>query len=213
MPETRIEFLWVRWLDRDDYLVTGPSTRRLERLSLVPLDQPNAVSFIDPADVIHGCHFIPAFHHGLAQSAGYPSIASDSAGASQYYYVNRCSHNHNSLTYSNTPVIRFVDRDMFARYIGMSVGSLDLQTHTHESMEEDGNLLHELNSPSAMPSDNMTLVSQDEMVYETDSESTTSDSDLDIMDSCPDLDEEIGFDVCTAPHSSTSSYSPSEFGM
>lgn len=87
--ERRLEFLWVRWLDRDLSLPAGPTPRRLERLTLAPLDAPNAVDFIDPASVIRGCHLIPAFHHGRLPHEVF-SLAHHSLGDWRFLYVNRC---------------------------------------------------------------------------------------------------------------------------
>ena len=87
--ESRVEFLWVRWLNRDPHQQAGLAARRLERLTLALLDNTDAVSFIDPSTVIHGCHLMPAFHHGFAPVVGFPSIANDTSGNSRYYYVGR----------------------------------------------------------------------------------------------------------------------------
>ncbi|KAI0684093.1 hypothetical protein BC835DRAFT_1294016 [Cytidiella melzeri] len=86
--ERRMEFLWVRWFDRDVSWTSGQSTCRLERLTLTSLDVPGAVDFVDPAVVIRGCHIVPAFHYGRTPPSGYSSVAHQSKGDWQYYYIN-----------------------------------------------------------------------------------------------------------------------------
>lgn len=87
--EARIDFIWVRWLDRDWSWTAGPTTRKLERLTLAPLGEHDGTDFIDPATIIRGCHLIPAFHHGLSPAAGPSSVADDASGNWRYYYVGR----------------------------------------------------------------------------------------------------------------------------
>ena len=45
---------------------------------------------------------------------------------------------------------RFVDRDMVARYTGMSVGSGTLQARSREIIEEDPTIIHELATASEL---------------------------------------------------------------
>ncbi len=87
--ERRVDFLWVRWFDRDNSWTAGPVTQRLERLSLAPLGGPDSFDFVDPASIIRGCHVIPAFHYGRAPPSGYNSIARQYGGDWIFYYVNR----------------------------------------------------------------------------------------------------------------------------
>ena len=62
--ERRMEFLFVRWTEPDPDWVAGPKTRRLDRVQLCAPDNSEAVGFVDPASVIHGCQLIPAFRYG-----------------------------------------------------------------------------------------------------------------------------------------------------
>ncbi|KAG9080478.1 hypothetical protein FRC06_006529 [Ceratobasidium sp. 370] len=102
----RMEFLWVRWmevvqpggwegceLDRVAY-VSGGSYR-------------DAFGFLDPATVIRSAHLIPAFGFGRRNDTLRSGLASDDPELGDWhsYYVNR-----------------FVDRDMFMRYLGGGVG-------------------------------------------------------------------------------------------
>ncbi|KAI8973085.1 hypothetical protein BD414DRAFT_425210 [Trametes punicea] len=105
----RMEFLHVRWFGRDPEWQSGWAVKRLERIGFVPQTDDDAFGFLDPADVIRGCHLIPAFAEGhtsclLGASLLARSI-SDGHQDWERYYVNR-----------------FVDRDMFMRYLGGAVG-------------------------------------------------------------------------------------------
>ncbi|KAI0634460.1 hypothetical protein C8Q77DRAFT_1217600 [Trametes polyzona] len=106
----RLDFVWVRWLDRDINHPCGPSPSRLERVGFVPFANSSwtdSFGFVDPAHILRGCHLIPAFHFG--RSLGYlpPSSVRHSDGDWAKFYVNR-----------------FVDRDMFVRYVGCGVGHM-----------------------------------------------------------------------------------------
>ena len=66
------EFLWVCWYE----LETPPSQHKraaskpgahsyhLGWLVFLPLDEEDSVGFLDPADVLHASHIIPAFAEG-----------------------------------------------------------------------------------------------------------------------------------------------------
>lgn len=77
------EFLLVHWYRLDTQYNSGFKARRLHCLELVPEDDPDAFGFLDPDDVIHASHIIPAFAHGHIKKPNlyYPGIW-------QYYYVN-----------------------------------------------------------------------------------------------------------------------------
>lgn len=82
----RVEFLWVRWME----IVTseqpyGPVTARLERLQFS--DTPTG--FVDPADVIRGAHYIPAFYYGPANPALTALTKRTEVDGWSSYYMNR----------------------------------------------------------------------------------------------------------------------------
>ncbi|EIW76332.1 hypothetical protein CONPUDRAFT_15727, partial [Coniophora puteana RWD-64-598 SS2] len=107
---TRMEFLFVRWLGADPEWTGGPRTQRLDRVGYVPEGDPSgAFGFLDPSQVVRGCHLIPAFSLGYTTSLLRPSKMRDSESKGDWinYYVNR-----------------FVDRDMMMRYLGFGVGHL-----------------------------------------------------------------------------------------
>lgn len=86
----RFEFLWVRW-----YKYHGQSVRwndsRLDALSFASVTTEGSFGFVDPSDVLRGCHIIPAFARGKKydHDDDLSRIAKDSQDWSQYY-VNRC---------------------------------------------------------------------------------------------------------------------------
>ena len=86
----RLEFLWVRWMERDEDWTSGAQALRLERVCYVDETSAHAFGFVDPAHVIRGCHFIPAFHKGLVEDILESSLARDQIdGDWKYHYVNR----------------------------------------------------------------------------------------------------------------------------
>ena len=55
-----VEFLFVHWYRRIESHRAGYQSMRLHRLDLLcPEDNPDACGFLDPDDVIRGCHLIP----------------------------------------------------------------------------------------------------------------------------------------------------------
>ena len=87
-----VEFLWVHWYQYDCSHKAGFQQRRLHRLELKDVNDPDAFGFLNPDDVIRGVHLIPAFAHG-----SYPTAASVSGTeadspqgpvVSRLYYIN-----------------------------------------------------------------------------------------------------------------------------
>ncbi|TBU42748.1 hypothetical protein BD309DRAFT_865692, partial [Dichomitus squalens] len=62
----RIDFVWVRWFERDLSYSAGFQHRRLHRLQFIDAHDPDNIpfSFIDPDDIIQSAYLIPAFEHG-----------------------------------------------------------------------------------------------------------------------------------------------------
>lgn len=60
----RVEFLWVRWYDRLEPPGSWASCA-LDRLCFPPISRDGAFDFVNPADVVRGCHIIPRFTLGL----------------------------------------------------------------------------------------------------------------------------------------------------
>jgi hypothetical protein len=57
----RLDFLWVRWYEVVDPASSGWRTSKLDSLRFPPVNGRNAFSFVDPQDVLRGCHIIPRF--------------------------------------------------------------------------------------------------------------------------------------------------------
>ncbi|KAF9221244.1 hypothetical protein BS17DRAFT_810136 [Gyrodon lividus] len=89
----------------------------LEFLWFVPLTSADAFGFVNPEDIVRGCHIIPAFAHGRLHSDGNPvSMNAWDSDDWRFYYVNwylvHFLSNH-----------VFVDCDMLLRYHwGLVVG-------------------------------------------------------------------------------------------
>ena len=92
MEPKHFEFLFVRWFGRDLSYHGGWKSRRLHRIGFVDGDDDAAFGFLDPREVIHGVHLIPAFNHGRTTMLLPPSPTAHSLSEKdedwQYYYVN-----------------------------------------------------------------------------------------------------------------------------
>jgi hypothetical protein len=68
----RMEFLWVQWFKPMPELPVQKSwtKHRLDALGFLPITDPNAFGFVDPACVLRGCHIIPRFSMGLQDADG-----------------------------------------------------------------------------------------------------------------------------------------------
>jgi hypothetical protein len=59
-----MDFLWVRWFGEEPDYRSGIRKARLPKIGFVESTDDFAFSFVDPANVIRGCHLIPAFNAG-----------------------------------------------------------------------------------------------------------------------------------------------------
>lgn len=66
----RMEFLWVRWFRLEDEESDSWQTRRLDAVSFPSVNDPDAFSFLDPADVVRSCYVVPVFHEGQRHTSG-----------------------------------------------------------------------------------------------------------------------------------------------
>ncbi|KIJ65337.1 hypothetical protein HYDPIDRAFT_28047, partial [Hydnomerulius pinastri MD-312] len=104
----RLDFLHVRWFE---WIPPhrGEGEVGLDTLRFLLMNDVDAFDFVDPADVLRGCHLIPAFASGKLHPDGIAvsPMARDSEDW-KYYYANR-----------------FVDRDMLLRYHwGLGIGHI-----------------------------------------------------------------------------------------
>jgi hypothetical protein len=87
----KVEVLWVRWFEHDMNAPSGSWTdSRLDRLRFPPMASGNAFGFLDPADVVRGCHMMPVFaaNRRYADGQGISPCARD-ASDWRSYYLNR----------------------------------------------------------------------------------------------------------------------------
>ena len=63
----RFDVLWVRWYEIVDPASSGWNNSKLDTVRFPPLCRDEAFGFVDPADVLCGCHIIPAFTTGKRQ--------------------------------------------------------------------------------------------------------------------------------------------------
>jgi hypothetical protein len=87
----RLEFLWVRWFQYvGSHSVTWKDCR-LDCVKFPPVASNDAFGFIDPRDVLRGCHVMQRFAKGKVHpdGKGLSRCATDSNDW-RYYYINRC---------------------------------------------------------------------------------------------------------------------------
>jgi hypothetical protein len=86
----RLEFLWVRWYRNMDAVVAGWQARKLDRVQFAPMSEDDSFGFLDPSDVLRGCHLVPAFSKGKRHldRKGLSRCAQDSSDWVEYC-VNR----------------------------------------------------------------------------------------------------------------------------
>jgi hypothetical protein len=82
----RFDFLWVRWFD-----VTQRSRSiLLDRLIFPPMTSKDSFGFVDPVDVLRGCHLLPVFSEGKRHLDGIGLSRSARDGQEwKAYFVNR----------------------------------------------------------------------------------------------------------------------------
>jgi hypothetical protein len=66
----RLDFLWVRWYRYSGAQAIGWKDYRLDTLSFPPVAHDHSFGFVDPRDVIRGCHTLPAFKRGKSHADG-----------------------------------------------------------------------------------------------------------------------------------------------
>ena len=58
------DFLWVRWFEVVNPGSSGWSTSKLDSVCFPPMNKNYSFGFVDPKDVLCGCHILPAFAKG-----------------------------------------------------------------------------------------------------------------------------------------------------
>ncbi|KAG2090034.1 uncharacterized protein F5147DRAFT_586925 [Suillus discolor] len=163
----RMEFLWIHWykpLDqRSDW-----STSTLDRVNFPPLTDEHSFDFLDPADVLRGCHIVPRFTAGRRHQdgLGVSACAGDKNDWCEYY------------------INRFVDRDMLMRFhFGLGVGHVYSHCHAMQAgLQQSDTPSHPFLTDIEEPADNMEV---DEFEYEDEG----TENGLDIEESLSSSDE------------------------
>jgi hypothetical protein len=83
----RLDFLWVRWYEVVNPASSGWHSSRLDSLHFLPMNADDAFGFVDPKDVLRGCHIMPNFAKGKRHTdgVGVSRSAKDSKDYSRYY--------------------------------------------------------------------------------------------------------------------------------
>jgi hypothetical protein len=86
----RFDFLWVRWLEIINAGSPVWSSSTLDSVRFPPMHRNDSFGFVDPKDVLHGCHIIPAFKKGTRQvnEVGISRCAKDGKDYN-FYYVSQ----------------------------------------------------------------------------------------------------------------------------
>lgn len=86
----RLDFLWVRWFEVVEPGSSGWGSSKLDSVHFPPMSGENAFGFVDPKDVLHGCHIMPVFAKGRQHADGV-SISRCAKDGQDYrrYYVGR----------------------------------------------------------------------------------------------------------------------------
>ncbi|KDQ61193.1 hypothetical protein JAAARDRAFT_124840, partial [Jaapia argillacea MUCL 33604] len=63
-PPQQMDFLHVHWFGQDPDWRSGWKAKQLDQLGFIPETNEDTFGFLDPEDVVCGCHLIPAYAHG-----------------------------------------------------------------------------------------------------------------------------------------------------
>lgn len=125
----QLDFAHVWWFELVPPMSVENRTQ-LDMLQFVPMNNVNAFDFVNPADILRGCHLILAFARGRSHPdhINFSPITKDGDDW-KYYYVNRYKYFQPfDMTHLLMIVQRFVDRDTLLRYHwGLGVG----HTYSH----------------------------------------------------------------------------------
>lgn len=131
----RLDFLWVRWYEIVDPKSSGWSTSTLDSVCFPPLHGDDAFGFVDPKDVLRGCHIMPNFAKGKRQAdgIGISRCAKDSQDYNRYYIGRRVLLSLADPDVNCIP--RFSERDILMRYHwGLGVGHIHAHEHAAASV-------------------------------------------------------------------------------
>ena len=86
----RFNFLWVRWFEVIDPTSSGWSNSTLDLVRFPPMQHSDSFGFVDPREVLRGCHILPAFAKGKRHTNGV-GVSRCAKDRNDYnaYYVGR----------------------------------------------------------------------------------------------------------------------------
>jgi hypothetical protein len=195
----RVEFLWVRWFDYDNNVQTD---FKLDPIRFPPMAYEGAFDFVDPNNVVRGCHIVPAFARGKARAdgIGLSRLAGDSEDWSEYrvnrYVLFHYLNLNPGINFRAAP--RFVDRDMVMRFHwGLAAGHVYThpvrnisQTQPSVSTTHDEDTIRDLESDmtSGNPAD---LLEQEDDAPDLDNpEFSLENHEDDLFDEEDDFEDE-----------------------
>jgi hypothetical protein len=87
----RFDFLWVRWYEVINPASSGWSNSTFDAVCFPPMHEDTSFGFVDPNDVLRGCHILPAFANGKRNETGI-DISRCAKDSKDYkmYYIGRC---------------------------------------------------------------------------------------------------------------------------
>ena len=129
-------FLWVRWFGAEPGYTPSFTHARLPKIGFVQWEEEYdnyAFGFLDPGQVLRGCHLIPAFHLGhttelLPHDCPIArQVKSENSSTQDWtnYYVNMYVHSFHIFRQGlllTARIASFVDRDMVMRHFGGGIG-------------------------------------------------------------------------------------------
>jgi hypothetical protein len=105
----RFYFFWVRWFEYIGDTVSWRD-RRLDSIHFPPTANSDAFGFVDPRDVLRGCHIVQVFKHGKVHldGIGLSRCASDAE--------DWCQYSVNRYLFIGSPQTRFTAIKIFQVY-------------------------------------------------------------------------------------------------
>ncbi|KAI0038494.1 hypothetical protein FA95DRAFT_1470638, partial [Auriscalpium vulgare] len=126
----RMDITWVRWMVQDPGVPSPWTTRRLPRVGPIDLDEPDALGFINPNDIVRGVHLMPDFVSGAADDLPTPSLAREAVEWKKYR------------------VNMHADRDHFMRFRGGGIGHASTR-HLNKILRADAHAVTQQHDPSS----------------------------------------------------------------
>ncbi|KAK7041857.1 hypothetical protein VNI00_008814 [Paramarasmius palmivorus] len=176
----RLELLWIRWYRLDVSYQYGWRAKRLPRVEFYPPDDPDAFSFIAPADVIRSVHLMPAYMHGQTSDC----LPEDSVARIMEVFVGKHVGTPRRYTVEEKDwryyhVNMFVDRDIFMRFRGGGIGHTSTLSITSQ-LEAEATINDE---PVPVYNEDGNIVLEDvEMGEEHDREEEEEEEDGNVID-------------------------------